>query len=432
MATALLLGSAVTAAQNLGDDGGKIGPYLAGHTSFIATEDSGRLVAVEIWYPADDNAINRSGAAAVYAMDAYYGKFPQSTSADWEAMGYDRSYQEPAVSHDRKFPLVMFSSGFTMPAWAYLYAGTRLASHGFIVAAIQHYSESVWPWDGYDGLAFIAYNRPRDVSFALSELLKRNGTPGDLLHDAIDIRHIVSSGHSYGGYAAMVGVGGDNQVCDSREIVDSGEELPPEACQPSPPDPRFSALITLDASAYVLRFGELARIRVPSLIMGEESFERFGDPYLTFVARPHAAISRDTPAVRVDVVDSDHFSFSNECEGVRWLFRQGAISKEDMDNYYEPIFCQAVLPFAEGHRIVTKYMVAFLKTVVLHERGQARILTPMDVLAHEPNVELYWHERCDAPEGVKPSQFTYRTDMAGGCAVGDKNPEAFFYRSSRN
>jgi len=150
------------------------------------------------------------------------------------------------------------------------------------------------------------------------------------------------------------------------------------------------------------------------------------------VARPHAAISRDTPAVRVDVVDSDHFSFSNECEGVRWLFRQGAISKEDMDNYYEPIFCQAVLPFAEGHRIVTKYMVAFLKTVVLHERGQARILTPMDVLAHEPNVELYWHERCDAPEGVKPSQFTYRTDMAGGCAVGDKNPEAFFYRSSRN
>src|SRR5262252_7811642 len=195
-------------------------------------------------------------------------------------------------------PLMMFSSGFSMPAWSYLYAGTRLASHGFIVAAVQHFSESVWPWDGYDGLAFIAYNRPRDVTFALSQLLRRSGTPGDLLHGAIDDRHLISSGHSYGGYAALVEAGGDNQVCDSREILDSGEELPPEACQPSPPDPRFSALITLDASAYVLRFEEMTRIKVPGLIMGEENFERFGEPYLTFVARPHAAISEDRPAVR--------------------------------------------------------------------------------------------------------------------------------------
>jgi len=298
-----------------------------------------------------------------------------------------------------------------------------------MVAAIQHYSELAWPWDGYDGIAFIAYNRPRDVSFALGQLLQRNSTPGDLLYGTIDDRHLVASGHSYGGYAALVEVGGDNQVCDSREIIDSGEELPPEACQPSPPDPRFSALITLDASAYALRFGEMARTKVPSLNMGEGSYERFGGKeWLTFVARPHAAISQHTPAVRVDVVDSDHFSFSNECDGVRWLFRQGAISQEDMDNYYEPVFCQAKLPFAEGHRIVTKYMVAFLKSVVLHERNQARILTPADVIAHEPNVRLYWNENCHASELVKPSQFTYRTDMSGGCSVGDKNPEAFFYR----
>jgi len=203
-------------------------------------------VAVEVWYPADDNAATRSTPEAVYAMDTYYGKFPQSTSADWETMGYDRSYQHPAVSQDRKFPLVMFSSGFTMPAWAYLYVGTRLASHGFMVAAIQHFSESVWPWDGYDGAAFIAYNRPRDISFALSELLIRNTIPGDLLFATIDDRHLVASGHSYGGYAALVEVGGDDQVCDARDIIDTGEDLPPEACQPSPPDPRFSALITLD------------------------------------------------------------------------------------------------------------------------------------------------------------------------------------------
>jgi hypothetical protein len=424
--------AATAAAHDRGRDGGKIGPYPVGHTSFIVTNDSGRPVAVEVWYPADDDAVNRSSPEAVYAMDPYYGRLPESTSADWEAMGYDRSYQEPAVSRERKFPLVMFSSGFTMPAWAYLYAGTRLASHGFMVAAVQHFSEAAWPWDGYDGAAFIAYNRPRDISFALSELLRRNRTRGDVLYRTIDDRHIVSSGHSYGGYAAMVEVGGDDQVCDARDIIDTGEELPPEACQPSPPDPRFSALMTLDGSAQVLRFGEMARIEVPSLNMGEESYERWGGPWLTFVARPHAAIFRHTPAVRVDVVDSDHFSFSNECDGVRWLFRQGAISQEDMDNYYEPIFCQAVLPFAEGHRIVTKYMVAFLKSVVLHDEDQARILTPADVIAHEPNVELYWSERCHPAESVHVSQFTYRTDMFHGCAVGDKDPADFFYPPNGN
>ena len=410
------------------NDGGGVGSYLAGHTSFIATENSGRPVAVEVWYPADDNSITRSYPEATYAMDLYYGRLPASTSGDWEAMGYDRSYQEPAPSRKQRFPLVMFSSGFTMPAWAYLYAGTRLATHGFIVAVIQHFSEAVWPWDGYDGIAFIAYNRPRDVSFALSELLTRNRINGALLYGTINEEHLVASGHSYGGYAALVEVAGDDQVCDARDILDTGEVLPPETCQTNLPDQRFSALMTLDGSAQVLRFEELARTQVPSLNMGEGSYEWVGvKAFLSFVARPHAAISQNTEAVRVDIVDSDHFSFTNECDGARWLFRQGAISDADMRNYYEPIFCQAKLSFGEGHRIITKYMVAFLKAVLLREKNQVRILTPGDVVAHEPNVRLYWNEHCHTVGRTPAPQFNYRVDMAGGCALGDKNPEAFFY-----
>src|SRR5262249_8640560 len=141
------------------------------------------------------------------------------------------------------------------------------------------------------------------------------------------------------------------------------------------PDQRFTALMTLDGSAQVLRFKELARTKVPSLNLGEGSYEWVGVPaFLSFVSRPHAAISENTPALRVDVVDSDHFSFTNECDGVRWLFRQGAISGVDMQNYYEPIFCQAKLSFAEGHRIITKYMVAFLEVVALHQREQLPVL----------------------------------------------------------
>src|SRR5258706_130566 len=119
----------------------------------------------------------------------------------WEDMS---SYTAlPLLSRPRSPSQLLPKIRRTMAARSVL---TWRASHGFMVAAIQHFSESVWPWDGYDGIAFIAYNRPRDISFALTELLKRNGKPGDLLFGTIDDRHLVSSGHSYGGYAALVEV----------------------------------------------------------------------------------------------------------------------------------------------------------------------------------------------------------------------------------
>lgn len=410
-------------------DGGKPGPYAIGHTSFIVTNDAGRPVATEVWYPVDASDSSVLGAQAVYAMDPYYAVLPTSPSADWEALGYDRAYQEPTPVPGR-FPLVMFSSGFTMPAWAYLFAGTRLASHGFVVAVVQHIGEGAWPWDNWDGIATIAFNRPRDLSFALTEVLRRDRTPGDLLHHTIDRKHVVAAGHSFGGYAALAAVGGDDQVCDAKLLQAFGEELPASACQPTLADPRFAALVTLDATSSMLRFEEMARIEKPSLIMGEAGFA--DDPtdseYSSFVARPHAAISRSTVSLRIDVRDSDHFSFSNECDGARMLFGMGALSAEDMANYYEPVFCQASLPFAEGHRLITKYLVAFLKAVVLHEpQGQARILTQRDAIAYEPDVELYWHERCPAGARLGSALFTYHQDMApDACAVGEKNPEAFF------
>ena len=78
---------------------------------------------------------------------------------------------------------LVFSPGWGGPAWFHTSVGPRLASHGFVVAVIYHFGDQAWAWEPpYDHLAIAYWNRPRDMSFVLTELLNRNQTSGDLLH----------------------------------------------------------------------------------------------------------------------------------------------------------------------------------------------------------------------------------------------------------
>lgn len=58
--------------------------------------------------------------------------------------------------------------------------------------------------DGFDHIAQGMYNRPLDLSFALSRLLEANRLAGHLLHGLTQPNRIAASGHSLGGYAALV------------------------------------------------------------------------------------------------------------------------------------------------------------------------------------------------------------------------------------
>jgi predicted dienelactone hydrolase len=408
--------------------GGEPGPYAIGHTSLMLVgEGSGRPVAVDVFYPADPRDIGPGSAQALYTMDPYFHQLPDTTSSDWEAQGYDRAFEAPRPSRHGPFPLVMYSSGLTFPTWANLFLGTRLASHGYVFATLQHFGEGAWPWHPWEGIANIAFNRPRDVSFALTELLKRNHRSGDLLHRLIDPRRVVAGGHSFGGYAAMALTAGDDSVCDALILTWFGEEIPPGTCAASEVDPRFAALFALEGSQHMMRFEELARVSVPSLMVGG-SVERQSpvqDEWRSFIARPHAAIAR-RDAFRVDLQDTDHFSYSSYCDGVRMMHDRGALSDADWTGFYEPVFCAAPLPRAEGHRLVDAFVLAFLDRYVGHRSDGATRLTPGWVREHEPLAELFRREKCDAFVGDPTSRFTYRPHNDGSCEVGDKNPASWF------
>ncbi|MCX8016240.1 MAG: hypothetical protein N2692_03030, partial [Patescibacteria group bacterium] len=167
----------------------KPGPYAVGFTFLMLTDVSrdNRPIAVYIWYPANPSSISGSTPRASYPLDPYnYMGWPSSSSADWEAYGFDGAYEGLDVSADKPFPLVLFSPGWSCPAWFYLYLLPRVASHGYVVAALTHYNDWFLPLEPYDHIALTALNRPLDISFTLTDLLAKNATPGDLLFNAIN------------------------------------------------------------------------------------------------------------------------------------------------------------------------------------------------------------------------------------------------------
>jgi len=417
--------SAMPSAPPSVPDPGAPGPYAVGHTSFLLEDASrtatiitpggpvlaARPIPVHVFYPADEEDVS-STPEAIYPLDMIYRATDPAfltSSSEWEAEGIDGAYQEPPPSADGPFPVVMFSPGFGIGAWGNLNIGTRLASHGFVVVILYHYGDRVFSHEAArDHVNLASLNRPLDVSFVLTTLLARNDTPGDLLWNLIEPDQIAASGHSLGGYSAMALAGGDDLVCDRGP-----GNAPPETCVPVGPDPRIQAIATLDGSTQLLWFDELARIDVPTLVIGRDwSLVGGTTSGYSWQARLHSA-SQGHPAYRVDVSGIIHTSFTNLCEALPILLAHGLITQASYDRLL-PIRCGTALSTTETHRISTQYMVAFLKTVLAGEPGYQRFLTPGYALTREPWAEFFVTER-RSPNAFddEPDLFWYFPHQSG-------------------
>jgi predicted dienelactone hydrolase len=409
LVVALLVLPSLAPRAEAAPDPGQKGPYAVGFTSFVLTDPSRpgdgdvfahRPIPVYVWYPVDPGSITASTPEAVYPLDPLYKTWMLSTSSDWEKYGIDGAYQEAPPSAHAPFPLVIFSPGWQGEAWAHISDATRLASHGFVVAVLYHFGDGWWPWEPFDHIALAAWNRPRDMSFALTDLLAKNSNAGSPFHGLMQPDQVVASGWSIGGYASMALAGGDDIVCDhfTDDWVGMGPP-PPETCTPTYPDPRFKAIASHDGSAWALTFQELARVTVPAMSINEEwnTMAPWGVPWSTQIIRAHAAWS-SRPKYRVDVFNSTHQSFSDWCEGARVLDDLGYW----IEDWYGPVslwqeaMCTPYTPTMETHRLVGEYMVSFLKTQVAGEIGYQSILTPGWALTHESLIEFFETEKRDA------------------------------------
>ena len=193
-------------------------PWAAGVTA--------RELMVSLWYP----AVPSDGRPAPYMTPAESEL--QLTARGITGVPPDglSTVRTNAVSDarptgtQRSLPLVVLSPGFTRPRSALTALAEDLASHGYVVAGIDHTYESfatAFP-DGRittclalqnprpDRAEKVAAGRAADVSFVLGELTGAHpASPGAAL---IDSSRIGMAGHSAGGAAAIPAMLADSRI----------------------------------------------------------------------------------------------------------------------------------------------------------------------------------------------------------------------------
>jgi predicted dienelactone hydrolase len=106
-----------------------------------------------------------------------------------------------------KLPVIVFSHGLASRPEDFSEAMQQLASHGYVVAAPQHPgSDAIWLKEMLRGLHKDIFdindfsNRPKDISFVIDELERRNATQ---FSGKLDLTRVALAGHSFGGYTVL-------------------------------------------------------------------------------------------------------------------------------------------------------------------------------------------------------------------------------------
>ncbi len=233
---------------------------------------SGRLLGVDLWYPAVASAAERSTYELLPGI-AYTAAHAQ--------------HEPPARAG--KFPLVLFSHGRTGMRISYAYLCEALAARGVVVVSADHPGDALVDWllGSNDDDRTNEINRVADAHFVLHALL--NGDPAvpvDVLN-AIDHDRIVLAGHSYGAYTAFATAAGSRGVAAHD---------------------RVRAVVGLQSYTRTMSDGLLGRIMQPTLMIVSVNDET--TPPEVDAERPWALL-RGRPVWRLDLAGAGHQASSD-------------------------------------------------------------------------------------------------------------------------
>lgn len=249
------------------------GPYAVGTRTIELADGSReelysglegpRRFQIQVWYPAEvDPADKRApwmaNAGIVAPAIATYIDMP-SFFLDHLKLVRLPAYQEsPVVPVDGGLPIILFSHGWNGFSAQNTGQALQLASHGYVVAGIQHTYGAVItvfedgtvapnnpsalprgaPDAEYDTAARLLGDQwASDMAYALDILESQNRDPGSPFNGSLDLQRVGVYGHSTGGGAAIQFCGTDSR-CDavlgmdpfmrpvSQEILERGLDAP--------------------------------------------------------------------------------------------------------------------------------------------------------------------------------------------------------------
>ncbi len=160
----------------------------------IAGNEVERSLTLEVWYPAASSAqkatyINETRSGQVFEVQA------------------DASRDAPIAAADTDFPVIVISHGYTGYRTLMFYLGEHLASHGYVVAAIDHTDSTNkdvnFAENPYSGFPSTLLNRSRDQVLTLNSISENT-----FFKESVDASKAGVIGYSMGGYGAVSTVGG--------------------------------------------------------------------------------------------------------------------------------------------------------------------------------------------------------------------------------
>jgi dienelactone hydrolase len=207
-----------------------------------------RELMVSVWYPAASATDRRAGYLTRTESELLLsGRDVDITPDQLSTVRTNAFVDAPPMGERHSLPLVLLSPGFTQPRATLTSIAEELASHGYLVLAIDHTYENaattfpdgrIAPFmlkHGRRGPGFwlkVRNGRGVDVSFVLDELLR----PDPLWAGAelIDPDRIGMAGHSVGGSATIAAMLGDPRIKAGSDIDGSTGVPIPDPGLPRP------------------------------------------------------------------------------------------------------------------------------------------------------------------------------------------------------
>lgn len=288
-----------------------------------------RTLTLEVWYPGvggDESAVyeNQTRSGKAFAIRG-------------------RAHRDAGIANsDTPFPLVVLSHGYTGYRTIMYYLGEHLASHGYIVAGIDHTGSTNADIDmanaPFAGFPNTLLNRSRDQQHTLEVLVSNSE-----FKKVIDDNAAGLIGYSMGGYGAVNTVGGCfafdapavtrlTGISDSDAVAAIRAQL--NTCaggkkETHDTDPRWKAMIAMapwGGQFPVFSADAMKKIDVPVLYVGGEHDDISGYNGIRWLYEH----TQTTPAYLLTVHNARHNIAAHPAP------KEALGSELDLGHYYEP------------------------------------------------------------------------------------------------
>ncbi|MBI5526953.1 MAG: dienelactone hydrolase family protein [Deltaproteobacteria bacterium] len=333
---------------------GSFGPHHVGFRQMVLQDPAGgKSLTTAIWYPARKPSARATPATYLYVIPG---------------RGYENLAPERSAA---PYPLVLFSHGnFGINVQSISFT-EHLASQGFVVAAPNHEGNTLGSNPSDEEMARISLERPVDIVATYEALLAMNDEPDNELFGLIDGESVGISGHSFGGYTALVLAGSEVNVDAARARCEAGVEgdvfCPYIIYFPAGQTVRrpagaagFKAALAMAPGGYAA-FGDdgLARITMAVMLMGGTL-----DEYTLNDLRP-LYNGLVPPKYKIEIDRAGHMSFTDIC--------RADLDVKELNDLCDPA---RYIGIDRAFEIINPFAAAFMRFFLKGETEMAAYLAP--------------------------------------------------------